>query len=78
MTIPAVRARRFPYLQRRQEGGRGGAGNAPPGPACNVVSDGDNVIADGDNVIVSKCTPFNLVVGDDNVVVENFNLIVGL
>lgn len=78
MTLPNTRARRFPYLQRREAPGRGAGGGAVSQPECNVVADLDNVIANGDNVIVFKCDPFTVIVDEDRVVVENFEIIVGL
>ena len=78
MTLPNVRSRRFPYLQRRELAGRGASGGAVSQPECNVVADTDNVIANGDNVIVFKCDPFTVIVDEDNVIVEGFEIIVGL
>ena len=78
MTLPNVRSRRFPYLQRRELAGRGASGGAVSQPECNVVADTDNVIANGDNVIVFKCDPFTVIVDADNVIIDNFEVIVGL
>lgn len=78
MTLPNMRARRMPYLQRRMSPGRGASGGNVSVPECQVVAGLDNVIADGDNVIVFKCNPFEVIVDEDLVCVGGFTVVVGL